>query len=477
MGLNSANKIETNKYELEISVDKDKFAEAVDKAFKKNAKRINVPGFRRGKAPRSVIEKLYGEGIFYEDAVNSLYPQAYEEAVKEAGIEPVDRADIEVVDISKEKGVTFKAKVTVKPDVELGEYKGLKAVKKVYTVSDDEVNHELEHVRERNARIITVEDRAAQKGDIAVIDYEGFLDGKPFKGGKAEKQELELGSGTFIPGFEDQIIGHKIGENFEINVTFPENYHSKELAGKPAVFKIVLHELKVRELPELDDEFAKDVSEFDTLDEYKADIKKRIQEAKDKRSETEVEDALVEQIIGSMKAEIPEVMFERAIDNMVNDFNYRLQMQGMNLKTYLHYAGMEMDEFRKTFREQAERQVKMRLALEKIVANEKFEVTDEDLDAEYKKLAGQYGIDAEKIKNIINADDLKKDIVVNKAIDFVRNNAVITEEAATEETHKHDDSESKDKKDSKVTKASKDSKAKTEKKTTRKTKKDSSDKE
>ncbi|CDZ24249.1 Trigger factor [[Clostridium] cellulosi] len=477
MGLNSANKIETNKYELEISVDKDKFAEAVDKAFKKNAKRINVPGFRRGKAPRSVIEKLYGEGIFYEDAVNSLYPQAYEEAVKEAGIEPVDRADIEVVDISKEKGVTFKAKVTVKPDVELGEYKGLKAVKKVYTVSDDEVNHELEHVRERNARIITVEDRAAQKGDIAVIDYEGFLDGKPFKGGKAEKQELELGSGTFIPGFEDQIIGHKIGENFEINVTFPENYHSKELAGKPAVFKIVLHELKVRELPELDDEFAKDVSEFDTLDEYKADIKKRIQEAKDKRSETEVEDALVEQIIGSMKAEIPEVMFERAIDNMVNDFNYRLQMQGMNLKTYLHYAGMEMDEFRKTFREQAERQVKMRLALEKIVANEKFEVTDEDLDAEYKKLAGQYGIDAEKIKNIINADDLKKDIAVNKAIDFVRDNAVITEEAATEETHKHDDSESKDKKDSKVTKASKDSKAKTEKKTTRKTKKDSSDKE
>jgi len=477
MGLNSANKIETSKYELEISVDKDKFAEAVDKAFKKNAKRINVPGFRRGKAPRSVIEKLYGEGIFYEDAVNSLYPQAYEEAVKEAGIEPVDRADIEVVDISKEKGVTFKAKVTVKPDVELGEYKGLKAVKKVYTVSDDEVNHELEHVRERNARIITVEDRAAQKGDIAVIDYEGFLDGKPFKGGKAEKQELELGSGTFIPGFEDQIIGHKIGENFEINVTFPENYHSKELAGKPAVFKIVLHELKVRELPELDDEFAKDVSEFDTLDEYKADIKKRIQEAKDKRSETEVEDALVEQIIGSMKAEIPEVMFERAIDNMVNDFNYRLQMQGMNLKTYLHYAGMEMDEFRKTFREQAERQVKMRLALEKIVANEKFEVTDEDLDAEYKKLAGQYGIDAEKIKNIINADDLKKDIAVNKAIDFVRDNAVITEEAATEDTHKHDDSESKDKKDSKVTKASKDSKAKTEKKTTRKTKKDSSDKE
>ena len=477
MGLNSANKIETNKYELEISVDKDKFAEAVDKAFKKNAKRINVPGFRRGKAPRSVIEKLYGEGIFYEDAVNSLYSKAYEEAVKEAGIEPVDRADIEVVDISKEKGVTFKAKVTVKPDVELGEYKGLKAVKKVYTVSDDEVNHELEHVRERNARIITVEDRAAQKGDIAVIDYEGFLDGKPFKGGKAEKQELELGSGTFIPGFEDQIIGHKIGENFEINVTFPENYHSKELAGKPAVFKIVLHELKVRELPELDDEFAKDVSEFDTLDEYKADIKKRIQEAKDKRSETEVEDALVEQIIGSMKAEIPEVMFERAIDNMVNDFNYRLQMQGMNLKTYLHYAGMEMDEFRKTFREQAERQVKMRLALEKIVANEKFEVTDEDLDAEYKKLAGQYGIDAEKIKNIINADDLKKDIAVNKAIDFVRDNAVITEEAATEETHKHDDSESKDKKDSKVTKASKDSKAKTEKKTTRKTKKDSSDKE
>ncbi|HEX2939075.1 MAG TPA: trigger factor, partial [Ruminiclostridium sp.] len=309
MGLNSSNKIETNKYELEISVDKDKFAEAVDKAFKANGKRINVPGFRKGKAPRSVVEKLYGEGVFYEDAVNSLYPEAYEAAVKEAGIEPVDRADIEVVKLDKD-GFTFKAKVTVKPEVEVGDYKGLKAVKKVYTVTDGDVDHELFHVRERNARIISVEDRAAQKGDITVIDFEGFLDGVPFEGGKAEKHELELGSGSFIPGFEDQVVGHNVGDEFDINVTFPEKYQSEQLAGKPVVFKIKLHEIKARELPELDDEFAKDVSEFDTLDEYKADIKKHIQEAKDRKSTNDVDDALIDQIVEGMKAEIPEVMFE-----------------------------------------------------------------------------------------------------------------------------------------------------------------------
>lgn len=433
MGLKSSKKIEKNKYELEISVDKDKFEDAVSKVFKREQKRISVPGFRKGKAPRTIIEKYYGEGVFYEDAINMLYPSEYEAAVKEAGIEPVDRASVEVLSVGKD-GLEFKATVTVKPEVELGEYKGIKAVKKIYKVTDDEVEHELSHVQERNARILSVEDRAAQNGDIVVIDYEGFVDNVPFEGGKAEKQNLELGSKTFIPGFEDQIVGHNIGDEFDVNVTFPEEYHAKELAGKAAVFKVKLHEIKTRELPALDDEFAKDVSEFDTLDEYKADIKKHIQEAKDRRAANDVEDAIIDQIIAGMKAEIPEVMFENSIDNMVNDFAYRLQMQGLNLDTYLQYTGMDMDSFRKTFREQAERQVKIRLALEKIAELEKLEASAEDLENEYKKIADQYKIDVEKVKSAIKEEDVKKDILMNKAIDFVRDNAVITEEEAKEES-------------------------------------------
>lgn len=431
MSLQSSKKIETNKYELEISVDKDKFEEAVGKAFKKNASRVNVPGFRKGKAPRHIIEKMYGEGVFYEDAINSLYPEAYEEAVKESGIDPVDRADVEIVSAGKD-GLVFKAKVTVKPEVEIGEYKGLKAVKKIYTVSDEEIDHEVSHVRERNARIITVEDRPAQNGDITVIDFDGSVDGVPFKGGKAEKYELELGSGSFIPGFEEQVVGHSTGDEFDVNVTFPEKYQAEELAGKAAVFKIKLHEIKMKELPALDDEFAKDVSEFDTLAEYRDDIKKHIQESKDQKADSDVEDALIDQIISGMKAEIPECMYETAIDNMVNDFDYRLQSQGMNIKTYLTYAGMDMSAFRKTFREQAERQVKIRLALEKIASTEKFEVTDEELEAEYKKFADNYKVEVEKIKAAIKKEDLVHDISVNKAVDLVRKEAKIEEEKADE---------------------------------------------
>lgn len=436
MSLKSSKKIETNKYELEISVDKDKFEEAVVKAFKKNASRLSVPGFRKGKAPRHIIEKMYGEGVFYEDAVNSLYPEAYEAAVKEAGIDPVDRADVEIVSVGKEEGLVFKAKVTVKPEVEISEYKGLKAVKRIYTVSDEEIDHEISHVRERNARIITVEDRPAQNGDITVIDFDGYVDGKQFKGGKAEKYELELGSGSFIPGFEDQVVGHSTGDGFDVNVTFPEKYQAEELAGKAVVFKIKLHEIKMKELPALDDEFAKDVSEFDTLDEYKADIKKHIQESKDQKSDSDVEDALIDQIIAGMKTEIPECMYETAIDNMVNDFDYRLQMQGMNIKTYLTYAGMDMSAFRKTFREQAERQVKIRLALEKIADTEKFEVTDEELEAEYKKFADHYKVEVEKIKTALKKEDLIHDISVNKAVDLVRKEAKIKEEKADENADK-----------------------------------------
>jgi trigger factor len=440
MSLNNSNKIETNKYELEISVGKDKFQEAVTQAFKKNAKKITVPGFRKGKAPRHIIEQYYGEGVFYEDAVNALYPSEYDAAVKEAGITPVDQAKIEIKSLDKD-GFTFKATVTVKPEVEVGEYKGLKVTKKIYTASDEEVDEELKRIQRRNARIKTVDDRPVQKDDTVVIDFEGFVDGVAFEGGKAEKQELTIGSNTFIPGFEDQIIGHKTGEEFDINVTFPEKYQVEKLAGKPAVFKIKLHEIKMNELPELDDEFAKDVSEFDTLDEYKKDIKKHIQESKDNKSNNDVDDALIDQIIGGMKAEIPEVMFEHAIDNMVNDFDYRLQMQGLNVQSYLQYTGMEMDSFRKTFREQAERQVKIRLALEKIADIEKFEISDDEVEEEYKKYADRYNVDVEKVKVAIAKDTIVNDLQVGKAVDFIRDNAIIKEEKAEDKPKQYDKAE------------------------------------
>ena len=439
MGLNSANKVDTNLFELEISVDKDKFQNAVTVAYKKNAPKLTVPGFRKGKAPRHLIEKLYGEGVFYEDAVNALYPEAYEEAVAEAGIEPVDRAKVEIEKVDAD-GFVFKAKVTVKPEVEVGEYKSLKATKTVKPVEDKDVDAEIERVRNRNARLITVEDRAAEKGDITVIDFDGSVDGVPFEGGKAEKHSLELGSGHFIPGFEDQVIGHKTGDEFDVNVTFPEDYSAKELAGKAAVFKVKIHEIQKRELPDVDDEFAKDVSEFDTLEAYKADVRKHLEESSEHIAQDQVENALIDQVIAGMKAEIPEVMIENSIDNFVTDFDYRLQSQGLNLKTYLQYTGMEMDAFRKTFREQAERQVKVRLALEKIAQLEKFEPTAEEVEAEYKKIAGRYGVDAEKARNAISEKDLKQDIVVNKAIDLIHSSAAITEQAVEAENAKSADS-------------------------------------
>ena len=441
MGLNSANKIDTNEFELEISVDKDKFQNAVSAAYKKNAPKMAVPGFRKGKAPRHLIEKLYGEGVFYEDAVNELYPAAYEAAVTEAGIEPVDRAKVEIEKVDAD-GFVFKAKVTVKPEVEVGGYKGLKAAKTVRPVEDKDVDAEIERVRNRNARLITVEDRAAEKGDIAVIDFEGFADGVPFEGGKAEKHSLELGSGQFIPGFEDQVVGHKTGEEFDVNVTFPEDYTAKELAGKAVVFKVKIHEIQKRELPAVDDEFAKDVSEFDTLEAYRADIRKHQEESSEHAAQDQVENTLVDQVIAGMKAEIPEIMIENSVDNFVTDFGYRLQSQGLNLQTYLQYTGMDMAAFRKTFREQAERQVKVRLAMEKIAQLEKFDPTAEEIEAEYKKISERYGVDAEKAKAAISEKDLKQDIVVNKAIDLVHSSAEITEKAADEKTDASDSADS-----------------------------------
>ena len=427
MTLVSKNKVETNIYELEISVGAEEFEKARAKAYRKNVSKIRVDGFRPGKAPRSIIEKLYGKEIFFEDAVNDLYPAAYSDAVTEAGIEPVDRADIEILSVD-ENGFTFKAKVTVKPEVEVSDYKGIKATKNIKNVTEADVNAEIDNLRNRNGRIISVEDRAAQNGDSTIIDYEGFVDGVAFEGGKGEKQPLVLGSNQFIPCFEDQVVGHNIGDEFDVNVTFPTEYHAPELAGKEAVFKCKLHEIKVRELPEVNDEFIKDVSEFDSVEEFKKDAEAKLKERFEKAATVEVEDTLIDAVIANMKAEIPECMFENATDDMVRDFEGRLTQQGMSLDIYLQYTGMDMDAFRKTFREQAEKQTKIRLALEKIAQNENIAATAEEIDAEYNKIAESYQIEADKIKTFIPSEEIEKDLAMQKAIDFVRDNAVIAVE-------------------------------------------------
>ncbi|MGI5896151.1 MAG: trigger factor [Oscillospiraceae bacterium] len=421
------NPVETNKYELEIKVDAADFESALQKAYLQNKNKIQVPGFRKGKAPRKLIEKLYGAEVFYEDAINNSYPDVLQAAVKEAELELVDRPEVEVTAVSKEDGYTFKATCIVKPDVEVSDYKGIKVTKTVNPVDDAAINEELARMQDRGARTITVEDRAAEKGDTAVFDFEGFVDDKPFDGGKAEDFSLELGSGQFIPGFEDQMIGHKAGEEFDVNVPFPDNYHVEELKGKPAVFKIKLHELKAKELPELDDEFAKDVSEFDTLDDLKADIKKKMEEKNAKDADEQVENDLVDAVVADMKGEIPEVMFENRTQEAVNEFAYRLQSQGMSLDLYLQYTGMDADALKGTFRAQSEKQVKVRLALEKIVELENIVPSEEDIDEQYKKMAESYGMEADKLKEIVPADDLVKDIAVNKAIDLIKETAVISE--------------------------------------------------
>ncbi len=422
----SKNPIETNKYELIVSIPAEDFAAACDKVFKKRAKQFQVPGFRKGKAPRKTIEKLYGEGIFFEEAVNDMAPEALQAAYDESGLEIVVRPEVEVTAVSKEEGVTMKATCVVKPDVVVKDYKGIKASKKVEPVTDEEVNAEIERMRNRNARTITVEDRAAENGDIVNFDFEGFVDDKPFEGGKAEHYSLTLGSGQFIPGFEEQIVGHKTGDSFDVNVTFPEDYHAEELKGKPAVFKCKLHEITAKELPELDDEFVKDVSEFDTLDELKADIRKKLETSKENAANTAFENALIDGIIANMEGEIPEEMFNARADEMVQDFEYRLSSQGMSMDVYMQYTGMNRDAVRDSFKEQATRQVKVALALEKIVQNEGITVSDEELDAEAARLAEQYkgqNITAEQIKNAMG-EQLKNDLAQKKAVELIKETAV-----------------------------------------------------
>ena len=433
MSLKSSNKVDTNVWELEVSVDGDTFKDAVTKAYLKQRKNITIPGFRKGKAPRAFIEKYYGEGVFYEDALEAIYPDAVASAIEEAKLEPVDTPyDLEIPEMGND-GVTMKFKVTVKPEVELGEYKGLKATKKSTKVTADEVKAELARMQEQNSTVSDVDDRAVKKNDIVVIDFEGFVDGKAFDGGKAEKYELTIGSNQFIPGFEDQIIGHKIGDKFDVNVKFPEDYQA-DLASKDAVFKIKLHGIKVKEVPALDDEFAKDVSEFDTLDELKKDIKKQLEKRKNDDAENELHNTLLEEVAKGIKAEIPEAMIEKTIDDDVNEYSYRLQSQGLKLETYLKYTGMDMKGFREGFKERAETQVRLNLALEKIIEKEKIEVTEEDIEAEYKKYADAYNMDIDTIKKAVSAESLKPELASRKASDLIVDSAGVTEEKAAKKT-------------------------------------------
>ena len=426
--LKEFSKKETNRYELVIKVDAEKFGEAIKQAYLENGKKINVPGFRKGKAPMGLIEKYYGESVFFEDALNIIYPEAVESAIAESKLEFVDdKIDFDLVSISKAEGVEFKVVITVKPEVEIDGYKGLKAEKVKVVVTDEEIDAEVNAVADRNSRMVTVEDRAAAMGDTAVIDYEGFVDGVAFDGGKGESYSLALGSGTFIPGFEEQVAGHNTGDEFDVNVTFPEEYHSEDLKGKAATFKVKLHEIKVKEMPAIDDEFAKDVSEFDTLAEYKADLKAKATERKEKQSDADVENQIVEQLIALVKAEIPSAMIENRAKQSVEEFAYRLQSQGMDLATYLKYTGGSIDQFKDTFLPQAEAQVKIRLALEKIAVLENIEITEDDLNAEFEKMAKDYNIEADKVKAMVPAEDLKKDLAVQKAMDVIKAAAVITE--------------------------------------------------
>lgn len=428
MSLKNSKKVETNRYELEITVDAESFKQANEKAYKQNVKKINIPGFRKGKAPKSIIEKFYGKEVFFEDALNILYPDAVEQAIKESGLEFVDdKIDFDLVSMDLETGVDFKVVITVKPEVKIEGYKGLKAEKVIPAVEEKEVEDELNNMAERNSRTVTVEDRAVENGDITVIDFEGFVDGVAFEGGKAEGYSLTIGSNQFIPGFEEQIIGHKTNEEFDVNVSFPEDYQAEELKGKAAVFKIKLHEIKVKELPEIDDEFAKDTSEFDTIDQLKEDIKAKALERKQKISDNDLENDLVDQLINLVEVEIPSAMIEKRIDQNIEEFAYRLQMQGLDIDTYIKYMGGNKEEFRKGFAEQSERQVKVRLALEQIAKNENLTATAEDIEKEYAKMAEQYNLDVEKVKSFVPETEISKDIVVTMAVDLVRDNAVITE--------------------------------------------------
>lgn len=424
MNLLKSEKAEKSTVKIEFSVEKSVFDAAVEKVYRKQVKKINVPGFRPGKAPRAMIEKMYGTGVFYEDAINDLIPENYTEAVKAAGLDAVGQPEIDVVSID-DNGLVLSAIVPVRPECKIEGYKGIEVEKENIEVTDEEVDKEINMVRERNSREIDVTDAPAEMGNITKIDFEGFCDGVAFEGGKGEDYSLKLGSGSFIPGFEEQVAGHNIGEQFDVNVTFPTEYHAEELAGKEATFKVTIKSIEKVELPELDDDFAKDVSEFDTFAEYREDVKAKIQKRHDAEADAKLEESLLNTLIEKLDAEIPEAMFVAETENFVRDYDNRLRQSGLDLQTYFKYTGLTLEQLREQLRPQAEKQVKARLALETVASLENIQVSDEELDAEYALLASNYNMEVEKLKEFVEADMVKADISVRGAMKLVKENAVI----------------------------------------------------
>ena len=419
-----AKEIEKNKYEFEFLIEKEIFDEETQKVYRKNVVKMNVPGFRKGKAPRHVVEKLYGSTVFFDEAIDNLLPDAYEKALADTKLNVVSRPEIDIVSID-DKGVTLKADVYVKPDVEISAYKELEVERDEVKVTDEDIQKEIDEALDRSARMVTVEGRPTQNGDEVIIDFEGFVDGVAFDGGKAEKFALTLGSGSFIPGFEDQLVGKEAGTEFDINVKFPDDYGEKTLAGKEAVFKINLHEIKVKELPAFDDEFVKDVSELDTVDQYKEDIKTKITDRRNRDADNKVEQALIDALSANTTVDIPQCMIDNEIDGYIRDYDYRLRSQGGSLDMYFKYTGMTMEQLKDSFKEQAEKQVKARLALEKVAKLEKLKALKKDITDEYKKIATGYNVDVETVKTSIPEAGISEDIVLRKAVEFIKNNAKI----------------------------------------------------